>query len=74
MDTRTGKNDSVPFGLLFEELAPDVQHHVLPIYDEEEGLSYAKDLQGHLVPYVEIAQATGTETITRVRDESTDAD
>ena len=64
----------IPFGLLFEEAAPQSQGLIVPTYDEETDLSYVEDLQGHWVPYVEFSGATGTQTETKVRRETTDTD
>lgn len=64
----------VPFGLLFEEVAPQPQGLVMPTYDEETDLSYVEDLKGHWIPYVEFVQAAGTQTETRLRREETDTD
>lgn len=65
---------TTPFGLLFEEAAPQPQGLIMPTYDEETDLSYVEDLQGHRVPYVEFSGATGTRTATKVRRETTDTD
>jgi hypothetical protein len=65
---------AIPFGLLFEEIAPHPQGLITPTYDEEMDLSYVKDSQGHRVPYVEFSGATSTETETRIRGETTDRD
>jgi len=65
---------STPFGLLFEEAAPQPQDLIMPTYDEETDLSYVEDSQGRRVPYVEFSRAIGTRTATLVRREITDTD
>jgi len=65
---------TIPFGLLFEEAASPPQGLIMPTYDEETDLSYVEDSQGHRVPYVEFNVATGTQTETKVRRETTDTD
>ncbi len=65
---------AVPFGLLFEEVAPQPQGLIMPTYDEATDLSYVEDSQGHRVPYVEFSGATGTRTETKIRSEITDTD
>jgi hypothetical protein len=65
---------TIPFGLLFEEPAPQPRDLVVPIYDEEKDLSYVEDFRGQRVPYVEFNENTGTQTATKVHRESTDTD
>ena len=65
---------AAPFGLLFEEVAPPPQDIIVPTYDEDTDLSYVKDSQGRLVPYVEAGRVVSTATLTKVRVESTDTD
>jgi len=64
----------VPFGLLFEEIAPRPQDFIVPIYDEETDLSYVEDPKGHRGPVVEFRRAIGTQTETKVVLETTDTD
>jgi acetamidase/formamidase len=68
------KEKTLPFGLLFEEAAPFPHGPISPVYDEEADLSYAEDVDGTRVPYVEFRGVLGTETITAVNDEETDED
>lgn len=64
-----------PFGLLFLEIAPPQEpEQNKPIYVEKEGMLYIKDEQGHLVPYIEEAGPKTTQTVTRIRTETTDSD
>ena len=62
----------IPFGLLFEELLPELNSDVTPTYNEKLGISVIKDLNGELVPYVTAGGPDGTETVTKVAKESTD--
>lgn len=64
----------IPFGLLFEEAAPQPQGPIIPTYDEDTDLSYVKDSRGRRVPYVELSGAIGTHTGTKIRSEITDTD
>jgi len=65
---------SIPFGLLFEEAAPQPQSLIMPTYDEETDLSYVEDSQGRRVPYVQLSRVAGTRTATKVWREITDTD
>lgn len=69
-----GKQTNIPFGLLFEEAAPEPRGLIVPTYDEEADLSYVVDSAGHRIPYVEFTAAIGTETHTRIASESVDED
>lgn len=65
---------AIPFGLLFEEWAPEPQSFIAPTYDEGRDLSYVEDPQGQWIPYVEFGGALGTTSVTNVRKEDTDTD
>ena len=64
----------IPFGLLFEEVAPQPQGLIMSTYDEETDLSYMEDSQDHRIPLVEISGAVGTQTMTAAAEEKTDTD
>jgi hypothetical protein len=69
------KGGQIPFGMLFEEPATQPEGAVMPVYDEERDLSFVRDPQGFLVPCVEFAAATGTQTnVTKVWNETADTD
>jgi hypothetical protein len=69
-----GKVLNIPFGLLFEEDAKSPETIITPIYDEERDLSLIEDAHGRMVPIVELGFGIGTDTETKVRQESTDTD
>jgi hypothetical protein len=64
----------VPFGLLFEESAQSSQVMISPVYDEEKDLSFVQDSSGKFIPYVELRDALGTQTLTESGGESNDED
>jgi hypothetical protein len=63
----------VPFGLLFEETAPEPEELVTPIYDEGKDYSCIQ-VQGEWVPVVELTKHMGTQTATKSFRETTDTD
>lgn len=65
---------SIPFGLLYEEVAPNPREIFHPTYDEMEDLSFLEDGQGRRIPFVEFGNDFGTQTETYVYRESTDTD
>ncbi len=68
------KEKALPFGLLFEEVAPFPHGLISPVYDEGTDLSYVEGANGSRIPYVEFSSVLGTATITAVNDEDTDED
>jgi len=68
------RKKTVPFGLLFEETAPQPCNLMTPIYDEETDIAYVEDSKGRRSPYVEFAGTMGTETATKVETETPDED
>lgn len=66
--------EPVPFGLLFEEVAPEPQGLIIPVYDESQDLSCIQDPEGKWIPFVEFEQSVGTQTGTKIRREVTDTD
>jgi hypothetical protein len=68
------RETTVPFGLLFEESAPQPRNQVEPTYDEETDISYVIDSEKRKIPYVECGSFTGTNTATKVYRETTDTD
>jgi hypothetical protein len=75
MEVKMGKQDmNIPFGLLFEEVAPNPKVTILPSYSEEKDLSFVEDAHGQPIPYVEFGASTGTLTETKVHQEGTDTD
>jgi len=64
----------IPFGLLFEEPAPEPRDLITPTYDESSDLSCVETSEGKRVPYVELSRSVMTETVTRVVNEVTDED
>jgi hypothetical protein len=69
-----GKVMNIPFGLLFEENAKNPKTIVAPIYDEDRDLSLIEDASGRMVPLVELDFGVGTDTKTKIHQESTDTD
>ena len=69
-------NNSTPFGMLFEEQAPEMPLNILiPEYDAHIALSFITDEMGRQVPFVENGcVAMATQTFTNVKKETTDAD
>lgn len=65
---------TTPFGLIFEEVPPQPQMQITPVYDEEMDVSCIEDARGGRTPYVEFAGRLATETYTRVANEPTDND
>ncbi|MGB0386731.1 MAG: hypothetical protein ACPGWR_18115 [Ardenticatenaceae bacterium] len=67
---------NIPFGMLFETPAmTPLQELPIPKYDPTESISFITDARGQKVPYVQETWAIfGTQTITRVEAETTDAD
>jgi len=68
------RETNIPFGLLFEETAPQPQDLVVPQYDEAADISYVEGPAGNRIPYVEIRSAIGTQTETKAQGEPTDTD
>ncbi len=74
------QKNSIPFGLLFEELAPQPETLYVPIYDESTDVSYIEDTQGRRIACVEYHataennQLAGTMTVTETAVEATDTD
>jgi hypothetical protein len=68
------KRKPIPFGLLFEEVAPQPSELIIPLYDEEADLAYVIDSQGHRIPFVECCELTSTDTFTKAAGEPTDKD
>ena len=62
-----------PFGVLFEEHAPEAVIFPAPDFDTRTDISYFRGPDGRLVPYVEVGPM-GTDTATKIRRESTDTD
>jgi len=66
--------DNTPFGLLFEEAAPDLVEEIAPIYDESNDMSFVKDSEDRLIPFVIAAGPQTTGTVTKAFPETTDQD
>ncbi len=64
----------IPFGLIFEERAPQPEASTPLVYDEYSDISYVRCADGRLVPCVEFSGAGRTTTETRVATESSDQD
>jgi hypothetical protein len=62
-----------PFGILFQEHAPQPAGAVAAVYDARTDISYLRSADGRLLPYVEAA-SMGTDTAPKVLRETTDAD
>ena len=63
------------FGLLFEVPAPSPNEtEIEPIYDADKSLSFIRDENGELVPFISDVWMNGTQTITAVKQETTDKD
>ena len=67
-------NNTLPFGLLFQEPAVDAGELSVPVYDEAQDISVVEQ-EGDLVPFVmAVPSAMATQTLTEAWGESEDRD